>query len=224
MTTINVMYIGTKSRKEDNIAGSGLAWRGHGDVQPVTPGQWAQLSKHPDIWVRADDASPTTTQPQHQPTAIAAAIANTAITAVTAPAAPVVSVAPAAADTSTVSSSTGPVKVALYTEQTPQPVAGLLGSDVLGSIIDIGGEPVQLGTVVAAAHQASGLSVEDWNGLVPQIRETLLADQVAAMRDARSAAGANGDTGAGDQDLTPDAKAPAQRQRRSATTPVGEVS
>lgn len=58
MTTINVKYIGTKDRKEDNITGSGLAWRGHGDVLPVTPAQWAQLSKHPDIWVRAEDEPP----------------------------------------------------------------------------------------------------------------------------------------------------------------------
>ncbi|MCH8180258.1 MAG: hypothetical protein IIA02_10810 [Proteobacteria bacterium] len=212
MTTINVMYIGTKSRKEDNIAGSGLAWRGHGDVQPVTAAQWAQLSKHPDIWVCADDVSPANTQPQHQPMVIAGVIAPAAPAA---PAAPVASTAPA---------STAPATAALQDEQTQQPIATLLGSDVLGSIIDVGGEPVQLGTVVAAAHQASGLSIEDWNGLVPQIRETLLANQVAAMRDARSTAGANGDVGAGDQDLAPEAKAPAQRQRRSTTKPVGEVS
>lgn len=55
MTTINVKYIGQKDRKEDNVASSGLVWHGHGDVQQATPAQWAQLSKHPGVWERAED-------------------------------------------------------------------------------------------------------------------------------------------------------------------------
>ena len=58
MTTINVKYIGQKDRKEDNVASSGLVWHGHGDVQQATPGQWAQLSKHPNVWERAEDEIP----------------------------------------------------------------------------------------------------------------------------------------------------------------------
>lgn len=65
------------------------------------------------------------------------------------------------------------------------PVAGeqmLLGSSTLPSLIEVGGEQVQLGTVVAAAQAASGLSVEDWNKLSEEARDQHLNQQVDAMR------------------------------------------
>lgn len=55
MTTINVTYIGTKERKDDNVAGSGVTWLGHGDTQPVPLSAWGALSKHPGVWMRADE-------------------------------------------------------------------------------------------------------------------------------------------------------------------------
>lgn len=47
---IDVEYIGTKDRKEDNVSGSGLVWNGSGDIQAVTREQWAKLQRHPEIW------------------------------------------------------------------------------------------------------------------------------------------------------------------------------
>lgn len=67
----------------------------------------------------------------------------------------------------------------------------LYGSSVLPSLIEIGGKDVQLGTVVAAAHLASGLSAEDWNALDEPAREHLLAEQVEAMKAEAAKAAAN---------------------------------
>lgn len=47
---VQVEYIGTKERKEDNLTGSGVVWQGHGDVQHVTAAQWGALSKHGEVW------------------------------------------------------------------------------------------------------------------------------------------------------------------------------
>lgn len=64
----------------------------------------------------------------------------------------------------------------------------LLGSDVQPAMIDIGAsKSVQLGTVVAAAHKASGLSVAAWNELPGDQREELLVKMIETMR-AQSAA------------------------------------
>lgn len=58
----------------------------------------------------------------------------------------------------------------------------LIGSSVQPSTFtDIDGNSVQLGTVVAAAHTESGLTVADWNAAPESERERLLAEQVAAM-------------------------------------------
>nr|DAQ81591.1 MAG TPA: hypothetical protein [Caudoviricetes sp.] len=57
----------------------------------------------------------------------------------------------------------------------------LLGSDVLPAHIEIGDHKVQLGTVVAAAHARSGLTVIEWNALKQEEREQLLADEITAM-------------------------------------------
>lgn len=63
----------------------------------------------------------------------------------------------------------------------------LLGSSVLPSIIKIGAEEVQLGTVVAGAHEASGLSVADWNALGVDEREQMLTTHVTALTEAAQA-------------------------------------
>lgn len=68
---------------------------------------------------------------------------------------------------------------------------GLLGSSVLPSIVVIGADKsVQLGEVVAAAHKASGLSVEAWNQLPAEQREDLLKMTVEAMQAQPPAAAA----------------------------------
>src|SRR5690606_1158768 len=43
--------------KTDNVAGSGLTWHGHGDVQHVTHQQWALLSRHTGVWAIKFDAA-----------------------------------------------------------------------------------------------------------------------------------------------------------------------
>lgn len=57
----------------------------------------------------------------------------------------------------------------------------LLGSSVLESSYDIGGEQVVLGDIVRAAFETSGLSVEEWNGMDGDEREALLAAELQAM-------------------------------------------
>lgn len=160
---VPVVYLGHKDRKEDNVARSGVVWHGHGDVQNVTAQQWGLLSAHAGVWARA--------------TQVAQAAAASISLGGTAPMPPAVAAPPEAAQAAAEASE----------PTTGQPEGGkplevLLGSDVLPAHIQIGDELVQLGTVVAKAHEASGLTVEDWNGLVPQIREKLLADYVEALR------------------------------------------
>lgn len=59
MTTqlIAVAYVGKKPFAIDNVARSGKAWNGPGDVQEVTPAQAQALLKFPDQWAlaRQDD-------------------------------------------------------------------------------------------------------------------------------------------------------------------------
>lgn len=57
----------------------------------------------------------------------------------------------------------------------------LIGTNILPSLILIGGVEVQLGTVVMAAHVASGLTGEAWNELDPVERDKLLTAQVDLM-------------------------------------------
>ncbi len=47
---MQVQYIGNKPLKTDNVAGTGLVWNGHGDVQDVPEAAAAKLLRHPDVW------------------------------------------------------------------------------------------------------------------------------------------------------------------------------
>ncbi len=71
-------------------------------------------------------------------------------------------------------------------------IEALYGSDKYGPHLQIGGEQVQLGTVVAAAHTASGLSVEDWNALAAADRDALIDQQIAAMTPESTDTGSSG--------------------------------
>jgi hypothetical protein len=64
----------------------------------------------------------------------------------------------------------------------PAPAPVLCGSSTLPALISIGGKDVQLGTVVAAAHAASGLTAADWNALSEGDRDERLKAQVEAMQ------------------------------------------
>jgi pyruvate/2-oxoglutarate dehydrogenase complex dihydrolipoamide acyltransferase (E2) component len=204
---IPVVYIGHKERKADNVAGSGVVWHGHGDVQPVTPQQWGLLSKYPQIWTREAFEDATT---------------------------PVASAASMALGEATPGGSLGTA-----TEQSPvlgtsadDGSAGIYGTDQLPGLVEVGGQMVQLGTVVAGAHAASGLSVDDWNGLVPQIRDQLVIEHLELMR--AQAAPAKAPAQEPEQKPSTPAAAPAAdakpkaaaapRQRRQAAAPTGEVS
>jgi hypothetical protein len=57
----------------------------------------------------------------------------------------------------------------------------LIGSSLLGSTVMIQGKQETLGTLVASAHTASGLSVEDWNDLSEADREQKLADHLVFL-------------------------------------------
>lgn len=57
---MRVRYVGHKDRKADNVAGTGVVWHGHGDVQTVPDAAWGKLGVHPDVWERvAVDATTT---------------------------------------------------------------------------------------------------------------------------------------------------------------------
>jgi hypothetical protein len=53
---IPIIYVGKKPWTRDNVAGSGKAWDGQGDVQEVTENQAKTLLKYPDQWALADEA------------------------------------------------------------------------------------------------------------------------------------------------------------------------
>ncbi|MBH1384617.1 hypothetical protein I5T81_07600 [Stenotrophomonas maltophilia] len=62
------------------------------------------------------------------------------------------------------------------------PPLSLLGSNVQPASFELpGGTVLSLGDVVAQAHEASGLSVEDWNALEVEAREALIAETVEKL-------------------------------------------
>lgn len=50
-----IAYVGLKERKEDNVAGTGLVWSGHGDTHTVSKRDAALLLKHPDVWAEVGE-------------------------------------------------------------------------------------------------------------------------------------------------------------------------
>lgn len=62
-------------------------------------------------------------------------------------------------------------------------LAMLYGTDH-PALIDIDGEQVQLGTLVAATQTGSGLSVADWNGLTDADRKDFVDAEIEASRTA----------------------------------------
>lgn len=78
------------------------------------------------------------------------------------------------------------------------PTDVLVGSNLLPSLVDVGGEePIQLGEVVKSAHALSGLSVEAWNAQPDADREQYLADAVDAIRAAVGSPASNSNTEGG---------------------------
>lgn len=50
----SIKYVGKKPRKQDTVAGTGIWWLGHGDVQEVPQSAVARLLLHPDVWAVAE--------------------------------------------------------------------------------------------------------------------------------------------------------------------------
>jgi hypothetical protein len=68
--------------------------------------------------------------------------------------------------------------------RTIEPEEVLVGSSLLPAVVDlVGGQTVQLGVVVAHAHELSGLTDEDWNALDGDAREGWIAAGLSELRD-----------------------------------------
>lgn len=57
MSTVQVMYVGKKEHKHDNVANTGLTWL-KGETKTVSAEAAAKLLKHPDIWVNPENFDP----------------------------------------------------------------------------------------------------------------------------------------------------------------------
>lgn len=55
-TVVPLAYIGHKPAKTDNVAGTGVVWRGHGDVQMVPAGHLSKFLAHPSVWAIPEDS------------------------------------------------------------------------------------------------------------------------------------------------------------------------
>jgi hypothetical protein len=70
----------------------------------------------------------------------------------------------------------------LVTKIKSSSVESLYGSSVLDATYEIGGETVQLGTIVANAHKLSGLTVSEWNMLGTGERDVLLNTELNRLQ------------------------------------------
>lgn len=57
----------------------------------------------------------------------------------------------------------------------------LVGSSNFDAVLEVAGKQVQLGDVVAAAHAASGMTVEEWNALTEPERDDLIEAELTRM-------------------------------------------
>lgn len=62
-----IEYIGSKARKVDNVAGTGLVWAGPGDRHEVAEPAAALLLKHPTVWAAAEASSQAVVEPTPEP-------------------------------------------------------------------------------------------------------------------------------------------------------------
>lgn len=53
---VKIQYIGHKPHKTDNVAGTAVAWEGHGDVQDVPDDAAPKLLRFPGVWQVAEEA------------------------------------------------------------------------------------------------------------------------------------------------------------------------
>lgn len=93
-------------------------------------------------------------------------------------------------------------KVRMVEPDAVVPLPMLYGSSVLASTYEIAGQTVQLGDIVAAAHELSGKTVVEWNDLPDDEREALLRLELD-----RLLAAVPGEDPAADDEPAPDAPA-----------------
>lgn len=75
------------------------------------------------------------------------------------------------------------------TEQSAASNVALIGSSILPAMIAISeGNDIQLGDLVNAAYERTGLSVEDWNAQNDQVRESILNAEIEIIKAAQAAA------------------------------------
>ena len=58
-----IEYIGQKSRKVDNVAGTGVVWDGPGARHEVAEAAAVLLLKHPTVWALAQAVAPAEPEP-----------------------------------------------------------------------------------------------------------------------------------------------------------------
>lgn len=63
----------------------------------------------------------------------------------------------------------------------------LLGASTIKDPVEIGGDKVPLGTIVAAAQTKSGLSVADWNAKTEEERDEMISAEIKARQEAAKA-------------------------------------
>lgn len=51
---VQVEYVGLKDEETDHLYGTGLVWKGQGDVKRVPRAAWERMKAHPDVWQLAD--------------------------------------------------------------------------------------------------------------------------------------------------------------------------
>lgn len=155
MNSVDVEYIGEKPTKQDNVAGTGVVWFGKGDVRPVPAQAWPRLAVHTGVWRLFEERTESPA---------AASVAALVLAD--------------AAKTSEGLGNSAAIKNAVI-----EAPVGIYGTNH-PALIEIDGEQVQLGTLVAAACAASGLSDEDWNALAEEDRHDFVEAEIEQRRNA----------------------------------------
>lgn len=66
--SVLVEYVGLKPEETDHLYGTGIVWRGAGDVHEVPAKNWALMKKHVDVWREVTAAaSPLAAAPSPAP-------------------------------------------------------------------------------------------------------------------------------------------------------------
>lgn len=184
MTTVNVVYLGRKPFKQDNVAGTGIVWHGHGNIQRVPVTALAKLLEHPAVWsVTGDEELAPPAHSAAQQSLVAAA-AQAALDAVR-PAAPV-------------------PETAVQREAEKIVFVLLAGSNHPESVFSIApGIDVPRDDAIMHTFRGTRLSPADWNALSSDGRTAYVDDYLRYRVDRQDAIDARAKFAAGLQTLKP---------------------